>query len=80
MQLPIFLQKKIKQFHSSSFFSKRFSSSDHLNVINTKIDICFDNILAKTRRKNDHHKAILRTVTRMPANIGKISLKHLYLS
>ena len=33
---------------------------DYLNVINTNIDIGFYNILPKTRRKNGHHKAILR--------------------
>ena len=57
------LFRKIKQFHASKvvfFFQKRFSLSDLLNVINTNIDICFDNILAKTKRKNGHHKAILR--------------------
>ena len=55
------LFRKIKLFHSSKFsFQKRFSSSDHFNFINTNIDICFDNILAKTRRKKGHHKAILR--------------------
>ena len=33
-------------------FQKRFSSNDHLNVINTNISIYFDCILAKTRCKN----------------------------
>ena len=55
------LFRKIKQFYSSKVsFQKRFSSGDHLNVLNTNIDICLDNILAKTRHKNGHHKAILR--------------------
>ena len=43
--------RKIKQFLSSKVsFKKKFSSSDHLNVINTIINIYFDCILAKTRR------------------------------
>ena len=34
------LFRKIKQFHSSKVsFQNRFSSSDHLNAINTNIDI-----------------------------------------
>ena len=47
-----FLFTKIKQFHSSKVsFQKRFSSSDHLNVMTTNINIYFDYILAKTRLK-----------------------------
>ena len=49
--ISFFIRQKVS-------FQKRFSSSDHLNVINTNIYICFDNILAKTRRKNGHHKAV----------------------
>ena len=52
-----------KQFHLSKvFFQKRFSSSDYLNVITTNFNIYFDYtcIVAKTRHKNGHHKAILR--------------------
>ena len=53
--------EKISSFiRQENSFQKRFSSSDHLNVINTNIGICFDNIIAKTRPKNGHHKAILR--------------------
>ena len=60
------LFRKIKQFHSSKVsFQKRFSSSDHLNDITRNINIYFDYIVAKTRRKNGHHKAVL------PADIGK---------
>ena len=52
---------KIKRFHSSKVsFQKRFLSSDHLNVITRNINIYLDYIEAKTRRKNGHHKAILR--------------------
>ena len=55
-----FPKKKKKQFHLSKVsFQKRFSSSDYLNVITTNINIYFDCILAKTRRKNGHHKAVL---------------------
>ena len=44
-----------------SFFSEEiFSSSDHLNVITRNINISFDYIVVKTRRNNDHHKAILQ--------------------
>ena len=50
-----------RQFHSSKVsFQKRFSSSDHLNVVTTNFNIYFDYIVAKTRHKNGHHKAILR--------------------
>ena len=50
---------KIKQFHSSKVsFQKRFLSSDHLNVITRNINIYFNYIVAKPRRKNGHHKAI----------------------
>ena len=41
-------------------FQKRFSSSDHLNVINRNTDIYFNYIVDKTRRKNCHQKAILQ--------------------
>ena len=55
------LFRKIKQFHSSKVsFQKRFSSSDHLNVITRNINIYFNYIVAKTMRKNGHRKAILR--------------------
>ena len=70
------LFRKVKQFHSSKvFFQKRFSSSDHLNVITTNINIrsyfiYFDYIVAKTRRKKVTIKNIL-TVARVPADIGK---------
>ena len=51
------LFRKIKQFHSSKVsFQKRILSSDHLNVITTSINIYFDYIVAKTRRKNGHRK------------------------
>ena len=54
------LFRKIKQFHSSKVsFQKRISKSGHLNVITRNINIYFDYIVAKTRRKNGHHKAIL---------------------
>ena len=59
-------------------FQKRFSSIDHLNVITRTISIYFDYIVTKTRRNNGHHKA--STVARVPADIGKTSLKQLYLS
>ena len=56
-----FFFRKIKQYYSSKVsFQKRFSSSDHLNVMTTNINLYFDYILAKTRRKNGHYKAILR--------------------
>ena len=71
----VFFFRKIKQFHSSKVsFQKRFSSSDHLNVITTNINICFDYILAKSKRKNGHHIPTLR-LRAVPADIGKISLK-----
>ena len=51
----------MKQFHLRKVsFQKRFSSGGQLNVITTNININFDYILAKPRRKNSHHKAILR--------------------
>ena len=56
----MFNQKNKAVRLSKVSFQKRFSSSDHLNVINTNTDICFDNIIDKTRHKNGHHKAILR--------------------
>ena len=53
--------EKIKQFHASKIsFQRRISSSDHFNVITTNVNLYFDYILARSRRKNDHHKAILR--------------------
>ena len=52
--------RKIKQFHLSKVsFQKRFTLSDHLNVTHTNINIYFDYILAKSRRKNGPHRAIL---------------------
>ena len=45
-------KKKKKQFHSSKVsFQKGFSLSDHLNVITRNVNIYFDCITAKTKRK-----------------------------
>ena len=40
-------------------FPMRFSSTDHLNIIPTYINIYLDYILPKIRCKTGHHKAIL---------------------
>ena len=59
------------------FLYKRLSSSDHLNVITTNINIYFDYILVKTGCKNGHHKAMLWLHMRLL--ISEKSLKQLYL-
>ena len=61
----MFIQKNKAVSFVKVSFQKRFSLSDHLNVITTNINIYFDYIMAKTRRKNGHHKAILRLGARL---------------
>ena len=50
VKLPISFQKNKAFSFVKNFFQKRFSSSDHSNVITTNINTYFDYILAKTRR------------------------------
>ena len=53
--------------HSSKIsFQKGISLSDHLNVITRNINVYFDYIVAKTRRKNGHHKAVVRLRACLP--------------
>ena len=56
------------------FFQKRFSSSDHSNVVTTNINTYFDYILAKLGIKMVTIKQNYGCA-RVPADIGKISLK-----
>ena len=56
----MFIQKNKAVSFINVSFQKRFSLSDHLNVITTNINIYFAYIVAKTMCKIGHHKTILQ--------------------